>query len=90
MASNLALYNLERHSDHHAHPTCRYQCLSHFDDSPQLPSGYTLMIVLAYMLPLWRRIMHHRVVKHWNGGLTKANLQPSHRNSLFAKYPPPT
>ncbi len=42
VASNLVLYHLERHSDHHANPTRRYQSLRHFDDAPQLPSGYAL------------------------------------------------
>ena len=89
IASNLALYNLERHSDHHAHPTRRYQCLRHFDDSPQLPNGYGLMIGLAYLPPVWRRVMDHRVVDHYDGDLTRANLHPSHRERLLEKYPPP-
>ena len=89
IASNLALYNLERHSDHHAHPTRRYQCLRHFDDSPQLPNGYGLMIGLAYFPPVWRRVMDHRVVDHYDGDLTRANLHPSHRERLLEKHPPP-
>ena len=47
IATNVLLYHLQRHSDHHAHPTRRYQALRHFDDSPQLPSGYGLMLGLA-------------------------------------------
>ena len=89
VASNVALYNLERHSDHHAHPTRRYQCLRHFDDSPQLPNGYGLMIGLAYLPPLWRRVMDPRVVEHYDGDLRLANLQPSRRERLLEKYPPP-
>ncbi|MEO1204476.1 MAG: alkane 1-monooxygenase, partial [Pseudomonadota bacterium] len=38
--SNLVLFHLERHSDHHAHPLRRYQSLRHFEDLPQLPNGY--------------------------------------------------
>jgi alkane 1-monooxygenase len=78
VASNVFLYHLERHSDHHAHPTRRYQALRHFDDSPQLPSGYGLMLGLAYIPPLWRRVMDHRVAEHYAGDLTKANIQPGH------------
>ena len=89
VASNVALYNLERHSDHHAHPTRRYQSLRHFDDSPQLPNGYGLMIGLAYVPPLWRRVMDHRVVEHYGGDLRLANLQPSQRDRLLAAHPPP-
>ncbi len=87
IASNIALYNLERHSDHHAHPTRRYQSLRHFDDSPQLPNGYGLMIALAYFPPLWRRMMDHRVLEHYNGDLRLANIQPSQRERLLARYP---
>lgn len=87
VASNLALHNLERHSDNHAHPTRRYQCLRHFDDSPQLPNGYGLMIGSAHVPPLWRRIMEHRVVANYDGDLSRANLHPAHRDRLPAKYP---
>lgn len=85
LASNVALYNLERHSDHHAHPTRRYQSLRHFDESPQLPNGYGLMIGLAYFPPIWRRVMDPRVIAHYDGDLTRANLQPSKRERLLAK-----
>ena len=86
VASNLALYHLERHSDHHAHPTRRYQSLRHFDDSPQLPNGYGLMISLAYVPPVWRRVMDHRVVEHYDGDLSLANIQPSQRQKLMARW----
>ncbi len=78
-ASNLVLYQLERHSDHHAHPTRRYQALRHFDDAPQLPSGYAGMLVLACIPPLWRRVMDHRVAEHYGGDLTLANVHPPKR-----------
>lgn len=86
VASNVALYHLERHSDHHAHPTRRYQSLRHFEDSPQLPNGYGLMIGLAYLPPVWRRVMDHRVVAHYGGDLSLANLHPRHRDRLLARW----
>ena len=43
----MLLYHLQRHSDHHANPTRRYQALRHFDEAPELPTGYADMIVLA-------------------------------------------
>ena len=76
IASNVVLYQLERHSDHHAHPTRRYQTLRHFDESPQLPSGYGLMLGLAYLPPLWRRVMDNRVLAHYDGDVTRANIHP--------------
>jgi alkane 1-monooxygenase len=47
--TNLATFHLQRHSDHHAYPSRRYQCLRHFPDLPQLPSGYFGMFPLAYV-----------------------------------------
>ena len=61
--SNWLLFNLQRHSDHHAHARRRYQVLQHHDDSPQLPAGYATMIVLALVPPLWRRIMDPRALR---------------------------
>ncbi len=86
VASNVLLYQLERHSDHHAHPTRRYQALRHFDDAPQLPSGYGLMLGLAYVPPLWRRVMDHRVLEHYDGDVTRANIHPPKRDRVLAKY----
>ena len=86
IASNVILYNLERHSDHHAHPTRRYQALRHFDESPQLPSGYGLMLGLAYIPPLWRRVMDHRVLAHYGGDVTLANIHPPKRDKVLARY----
>ena len=86
IASNVLLYHLQRHSDHHANPTRRYQALRHFDDAPELPSGYATMIVLAYVPPLWRKVMDPKVVGHFEGDVRLANLQPRKREELIAKY----
>ncbi len=86
VASNVFLYNLERHSDHHANPTRRYQMLRHFEEAPQLPSGYGLMLGIAYIPPLWRKVMDKRVLAMYDGDVTKANIQPSKREKVLAKY----
>ncbi len=59
--SNLLLFNLQRHSHHHAHQGKRYQVLEHFEESPQLPAGYLAMLPLALVPPLWHHIMDSRV-----------------------------
>lgn len=59
--TNRFLFNLQRHSDHHYKPGRRYQLLRHFDESPQLPTGYAGMILIAMFPPLWRWIMDQRV-----------------------------
>lgn len=84
--SNLLLYHLERHSDHHANPTRRYQALRHFEEAPQLPSGYGTMMVLAYFPPLWRRVMDPRVLAHYGGDVTLANLHPRTRERYLARH----
>lgn len=58
LLSNLLLFHLQRHSDHHETPRRRYQSLLHHPDSPQLPAGYATMFVLALCPPLWFRIVH--------------------------------
>lgn len=67
LMSNLILFHLQRHSDHHAYPSRRYQTLRDYDDVPTMPSGYPLMFSAALIPPLWRRIMDHRVLE-WAGG----------------------
>jgi alkane 1-monooxygenase len=79
VATNVLLYHLQRHSDHHANPTRRYQALRHFDEAPQLPTGYAGMIVLAYIPPLWRRVMDPRLLAHYEGDLSRANVNPRAR-----------
>jgi alkane 1-monooxygenase len=76
VVSNLFLYHLQRHSDHHAHPTRRYQALRNFPEAPQLPNGYAGMILLAYIPWLWFRVMDARVLAHYGGDVCRANVQP--------------
>ena len=86
IASNVFLYHLQRHSDHHAHPTRRYQALRHFEDLPELPSGYASMILLAYATPLWFRHIDPMVVRHYGGDVTKANILPRRRSKVLARW----
>ena len=86
VASNVLLYHLQRHSDHHANPTRRYQALRHVDEAPQLPTGYAGMIVLAWVPPLWRRVMDRRLVEHFGGDIGRANIHPPKRRQVLARY----
>ena len=78
LVTNLLLFHLQRHSDHHAYPSRRYQSLRHFEDLPQLPSGYFGMFPLAYVPPLWFRVMDPRLLAlpGVRGDLSKVNLDP--------------
>lgn len=86
IVSNLLLYNLQRHSDHHANPTRSYQTLRHFEGVPSLPSGYAAMILVAYFPPLWFKLMDPKVVAYHQGDMSKANIKPSMREAVIAKY----
>ncbi|MCC3653880.1 alkane 1-monooxygenase [Streptomyces sp. S07_1.15] len=86
IASNIFLYHLQRHSDHHANPTRRYQALRHFEESPQLPTGYAGMILLAVVPPLWRRVMNPRLLAHYEGDVTRANIHPRTRDKVLARH----
>ncbi|MEM7431851.1 MAG: alkane 1-monooxygenase [Pseudomonadota bacterium] len=86
--SNLILFHLQRHSDHHTHPTRRFQSLKHYEDLPTLPNGYMGMYVLAYFPPLWFRVMNPRLLAlpHVNGDLDRLNIDPDARGTLVLQY----
>jgi alkane 1-monooxygenase len=86
VSSNLFLYHLQRHSDHHAHPSRRYQALRDFAEAPNLPSGYATMILLALIPPLWRQVMDARVLRHYDGDPMRMNILPRTRQRVLARY----
>jgi len=57
----LILFELSRHSDHHFKANRKYQVLRHFDESPQLPYGYPMSMLMSFVPPLWFAIMNPRV-----------------------------
>jgi alkane 1-monooxygenase len=86
IGTNILLYHLQRHSDHHANPTRRYQALRDFPEAPVLPTGYAGMIVLTWVPAIWRRVMDKRVLAHYDGDVSRANLQPAKADRYLAKY----
>lgn len=61
--SNLLLFNLQRHSDHHSHAHLPYTVLKHHENAPQLPSGYPGMIMISLIPSIWFRLMNPRIEK---------------------------
>ena len=61
LVSNLILFQLQRHSDHHANAARPYQVLRSLEVSPQLPVGYPSMVLLALVPPLYRAVMEPRL-----------------------------
>ncbi len=84
--SNVFLFHLQRHADHHANPQRRYQALRHADEAPQLPAGYATMMMLALVPPLWRRVMDRRVLSHYGGDMRLAALSPRKARRLARRY----
>lgn len=86
IVSNWALFHLQRHSDHHAHASRRYQSLRNFDGLPQLPTGYFGMFLLAYVPPLWFRVMDRRLLELVGKDCTRINFDPPRRDALMRRY----
>jgi alkane 1-monooxygenase len=86
--SNIVLFHLERHSDHHANSSRRYQSLRTFDGIPELPNGYFGTYLIAYLPWLWYRVMDQRLLAlpHINSDLSKVNIEPSKLAEIYAKY----
>jgi alkane 1-monooxygenase len=84
--SNWALFHLQRHSDHHAHPTRRYQSLRDFPDLPRLPSGYFGMYLLTYFPPLWFKVMDKRLLDAVGRDPSRINFLPAKREMLMRRY----
>jgi alkane 1-monooxygenase len=61
VVSNWILFNLQLHSDHHAHMQRPYEQLRTMPRAPQLPAGYPTMVLLALVPPLWFAAMDPRV-----------------------------
>jgi len=79
IVSNLMLFHLQRHSDHHANPLRPYQALRNFAELPRLPSGYPGCYGLAALPRLWFRVMDPKVMAWANGDISKTNHLQGYR-----------
>lgn len=59
------LFELSRHSDHHYKASRKYQILAHHEKSPQMPTGYPGMMLLALIPPLWFYVMNKHIDKYF-------------------------
>ena len=59
--TSLSIFHLENHADHHMHPDKSFDKLKHTNDSPEHPAGYSFMVLLSLVPPLWFRIMNKRI-----------------------------
>jgi alkane 1-monooxygenase len=84
--TNALVFNLQRHSDHHANPSTPYPQLRHHEGAPQLPFGYGMMIMLAHLPPVWRKLMDPRVAA-WRAAREAERHAPSGAGLAFANAP---
>ena len=84
--SNWAVFHLQRHSDHHAHPQRRYQSLRNFPELPRLPSGYFGMFLVAYVPPWWYHVMDRRLLAVAGRDAARLNIDPRRRGELVRRY----
>lgn len=60
--SSWAMFNLTRHSHHHAQGEVPYQELKPFADAPMMVGGYLTTVVVAMIPPLWHKLMTPKVL----------------------------
>jgi len=60
--SNYLVFQLQRHADHHSHPTRALADLRTASDAPKLPAGYPFLIGVAMVPWAWRKMMNPLVL----------------------------
>lgn len=69
--SSWTMFNLTRHSHHHAEGEVPYQDLKPYPDAPLMISGYLTTIAVAMIPPLWHRLMIPKL-KEWDRNFATA------------------
>ena len=64
--SNIILYNLSRHSHHHEKAYLEFWELESYDDAPEMPYGYLLMIYMAFLCPWWYHQVMAKKLLDWD------------------------
>ncbi|MFW7381337.1 MAG: alkane 1-monooxygenase [Oligoflexus sp.] len=60
--SSWSMFNLTRHSHHHAQGEVPYQDLKPFPDAPMMVGGYLTTIIIAMIPPLWHKLMTPKIM----------------------------
>ena len=68
--SEALLFNLPRHAAHHMEPSLHCDDLYRSHQSPQMPTGYAGMILLAMLPPLFFKVMKPRLMQVQSQALT--------------------
>lgn len=81
--SNYILFKLQRHSDHHENSLKPYQTLCTYDESPTLPNGYSICLLLALVPKLWFKIMNPLVIIYNKGEKVSEEMKREVNNTLM-------
>jgi alkane 1-monooxygenase len=81
--SNYLLFKLQRHSDHHANAYKPYQILESLQDSPMLPYGYTVCLMLVLNPPLWKKICNPISIATNNGTKMPEDVQQENEKYIL-------
>lgn len=60
--SSWSMFNLTRHSHHHAQGEVPYQDLRPYPDAPMMINGYLTTLIIAMIPPLWHSLMTPKVL----------------------------
>ncbi len=60
--SSWTMFNLTRHSHHHAQGEVPYQDLRLYPDAPMMINGYLGTMIIALIPPLWHKLMTPKVL----------------------------
>ena len=77
--------NISFHQSHHGAPRLPYYRVGLMPDSPRLPAGYLVLMVVCLFPRLWRRVMLPALT-HWKAEPTQPR-SPGRRLTCFALYP---
>lgn len=75
--SSWAMFNLSRHSHHHAQGEVPYHLLKPYSDAPMMINGYLATIAVALIPPLWHKLMTPKVLE-WD------EIYANHEERLMA------
>lgn len=85
--SSWTMFNLTRHSHHHAQGEVPYQDLKPFPQAPMMIGGYLTTLIVALIPPLWHKLMTPKVLA-WDRDYATAEeralaAQANARSGLF-------
>jgi alkane 1-monooxygenase len=81
--TNYALFKLQRHSDHHANAYKPYQTLDSYVESPMLPYGYSVSLILSMFPPVWKRVIDPMAIATNKGEKVSAEVVADQKRCVF-------